>query len=133
MLSVALILHGREPVLAGRELTAGLVGAPQAALGQDVRLDAQVQTNGIGLSDSYLRLLNDLDIHVGVSLDGGLEAQDRHRRFATGRGSYPAVAAGLDQLTKAPFKHLFSGLLSTIDPRNDPVAAYSRLPITGPR
>ena len=27
MLSVALILHGGEPLLAGRELTAGLVGA----------------------------------------------------------------------------------------------------------
>lgn len=87
MLSVALILHGGEPLLAGRELTAGLVGATQAALGQDVRLDARVQTNGIGLSDSYRRLLNDLDIHVGVSLDGGQKAQDRHRRFATGRGS----------------------------------------------
>jgi uncharacterized protein len=62
-----------------------------------------------------------------VSLDGGLEAHDRHRRFTGGRGSYAAVAAGLDRLTEAPFRHLFGGLLCTIDLRNDPVATYKAL------
>lgn len=125
--SVALILHGGEPLLAGRELITELVSATQAAVGPDVQLDVRVQTNGVGLNDSYLRLFNDLDIHVGVSLDGGPEAHDRHRRFASGRGSYAAVAAGLDRLTKAPFRHLFSGLLCTVDLRNDPVATYKTL------
>jgi len=125
--SVALILHGGEPLLAGRELIAELVCATQGAIGPDVQLDARVQTNGVGLNLPYLRLFNDLDIHVGVSLDGGQEAQDRHRRFAGGRGSYAAVAAGLDRLTQAPFKHLFSGLLCTIDLLNDPVATYKAM------
>jgi uncharacterized protein len=125
--SVALILHGGEPLLAGRELITELVCATHAAVGPDVRVDARVQTNGVGLNDAYLRLFNDLDIHVGVSLDGGPEAHDRHRRFAGGRGSYAAVAAGLDRLTEAPFRHLFGGLLCTIDLRNDPVATYKAL------
>ncbi len=125
--SVALILHGGEPLLAGRELITELVCATHAAVGQDVRVDISVQTNGVGLNDSYLRLFNDLDIHVGVSLDGGQEAHDRHRRFVGGRGSYAAVAGGLDRLTEAPFRHLFSGLLCTIDLRNDPVATYKAL------
>lgn len=125
--NVALILHGGEPLLAGRELIAQLVCATEAAIGPHARLDARVQTNGVGLNDSYLRLFNDLDIHVGVSLDGGQEAQDRHRRFAGGRGSHAAVAAGLERLTAAPFKHLFSGLLCTIDLRNEPVATYKAL------
>jgi uncharacterized protein len=125
--SVALILHGGEPLLAGRELITELACATHAAVGPGVQLDLRVQTNGVGLDDSYLRLFNDLDIHVGVSLDGGLESHDRHRRFAGGRGSYAAVAAGLDRLTRAPFRHLFSGLLCTIDLRNDPVATYKAL------
>lgn len=120
-------MHGEEPLLAGRDLVAELVCTTQVAIGADIRLDAWVQTNGVGLSHSYLRLFNDLDIHVGVSLDGGPEEQDRHRRFANGRGSYAAVAAGLDRLTQAPFKHRFSGLLCTIDLRNDPVATYEAL------
>lgn len=122
--SAALILHGGGPPLAGRELTAELVCATQAAVGPGVQLDVRGQTNGIGPDDSYSRLFNDLGIHVGVSLDGGAESHDRHRRFAGGRGSYAAVAAGLDRLTRAPFRHLFSGPLCTIDLRNDPVATY---------
>lgn len=125
--SVALILHGGEPLLAGRELIIELVCATRAAVGPGVQVDARVQTNGVGLNDSYLRLFNKLNIHVGVSLDGGLEAHDRHRRFAGGRGSYTAVAAGLDRLTETSFRHLFSGLLCTIDLRNDPVATYKAL------
>ena len=125
--SVALILHGGEPLLAGRELITEFVCATHAAVGSGVRLDVRVQTNGIGLNDSYLRLFNDLDVHVGVSLDGGAEAHDRHRRFASGRGSYAAVAAGLDRLTQAPYRHLFSGLLCTIDLRSDPIATYKDL------
>jgi uncharacterized protein len=125
--SVALILHGGEPLLAGRELIIELVCATRAAVGPGVQVDARVQTNGVGLNDSYLRLFNKLNIHVGVSLDGGLEAHDRHRRFAGGRGSYTAVAAGLDRLTETSFRLLFSGLLCTIDLRNDPVATYKAL------
>ena len=125
--SVALILHGGEPLLAGRELIAELVCATHAAAGPGVHVDVRVQTNGVGLNDLYLRLFDDLDVHVGVSLDGGAESHDRHRRFASGRGSYAAVAAGLDRLTRAPFRHLFSGLLCTIDLRNDPIATYKAL------
>ena len=125
--SVAIILHGGEPLLARRELIAELVCGTYSAVGPGVRVDARVQTNGIGLSDSYLRLFDDLDVRVGVSIDGGPKAHDRHRRFASGRGSYAAVTAGLDRLTKAPFRHLFSGLLCTIDLRNDPVGTYKAL------
>ena len=125
--SVTLILHGGEPLLAGRELIADLVRATSAAVGPGVRLDGLVQTNGIGLDDSYLELFRDLDVRVGVSLDGGAEAHDRHRRFRSGRGSYVSVAAGLDRLTRPPFRHLFGGLLCTIDLRNDPIATYKSL------
>jgi uncharacterized protein len=125
--SVALILHGGEPLLAGRELITELVCATYAAVGPGTQVDVRVQTNGIGLNDSYLRLFDDLDVRVGVSLDGGAESHDRHRRFASGRGSYAAVTAGLDRLTRPAFRHLFSGLLCTIDLRNDPVATYKAL------
>jgi uncharacterized protein len=124
---VALILHGGEPLLAGRELITELVCATLAAVGPGTRMDFRVQTNGVGLDDSYLRLLRDLGIRVGVSLDGTAESHDRHRRFASGRGSHAAVAAGLDRLTRPAFRHLFSGLLCTIDLRNDPVATYKAL------
>jgi uncharacterized protein len=125
--SIVVILHGGEPLLAGRELISRIVGAARKEAGPDVRVDVRIQTNGVGLDESYLRIFRELEVSVGVSLDGDAQGHDRHRRFASGRGSYAAVSAGLHRLTQAPFRHLFSGLLCTIDLRNDPIATYEAL------
>jgi uncharacterized protein len=125
--SIALILHGGEPLLAGQDLISYLVKETRDTAGSDVTVDASVQTNAVGLNDSYLKLFDELGVRVGVSLDGAAEAHDRHRRFASGRGSYAAVSAGLHCLMQMRFRHLFSGLLCTIDLRNDPIATYEAL------
>ena len=125
--NLALILHGGEPLLAGRDLISYLVTTVRAAVGPGVSVHASVQTNAVGLDDSYLQLFDELGIRVGVSLDGAAEAHDRHRRFASGRGSHAAVTSGLRRLTGARYRHLFSGLLCTIDIRNDPISTYEAL------
>lgn len=125
--SIELILHGGEPLLAGREVISCLVRATREAAGPGVQVNARVQTNAVGLDDSYLRAFRELDIRVGISLDGSAEAHDRHRRFPSGRGSYAAVSAGLHRLMQPSFRDLFSGLLCTIDLRNDPIATYHAL------
>ena len=132
MQNIVLVLHGGEPLLAGPELISYLVSETRAAAGPAVRVDVRVQTNAVGLDDAYLELFRELDVHVGVSLDGDAEAHDRHRRFASGRGSYAAVSAGLRRMREPRFRHLFNGLLCTIDLRNDPVAAYEALAAFGP-
>jgi uncharacterized protein len=129
---VTLILHGGEPLLAGRELIRRLVTAVREAAGERVTVEAKVQTNGVGLDDNFLRTFDELGVGVGVSLDGGASDHDRHRRFASGRGSHAAVTAGLHRLTTDRYRHLFSGLLCTIDLRNDPIATYEALADFGP-
>jgi uncharacterized protein len=125
--SATLIMHGGEPLLAGRDLISYLVTKTRCAAGPGVTVNACVQTNAIGLDNAYLEMFDELGIQVGVSLDGDAQAHDRHRRFASGRGSYEAVAAGLQRLIQPRFRHLFSGLLCTIDLRNDPIATYEAL------
>jgi uncharacterized protein len=127
---IGIILHGGEPLLAGRELIRNLVTQTRSAAGSGIVVDASVQTNGVGLDDAYLQLFDELGVRVGVSLDGPAAAHDRHRRFASGRGSYDAVSAGLRRLQQFP--HLFSGLLCTIDLRNDPIRTYEALADFGP-
>jgi uncharacterized protein len=122
---VTLILHGGEPLLAGGELLTRLVTSTQRAAGRGTTVRTVVQTNGVGLSDAYLDLFDRLGVRVGVSVDGDASAHDRHRRFASGRGSYQAVAAALDRLQRFP--HLYGGLLCTVDLRNDPVRTYRAL------
>jgi uncharacterized protein len=129
---VTLVLHGGEPLLAGRELITHLVTSLRREAGPRVTVDVAVQTNGVGLNDSYLRLFGDLGVHIGVSVDGAPEDHDRHRRFPSGRGSYTAVAAGLSRLNSSPYRDLFSGLLATIDLRNDPITTYKALADFGP-
>ena len=125
--NVTLVLHGGEPLLAGRELISHLVTSVGASVGPDVQVNATVQTNAVGLDDSYLRLFDQLEVGVGVSLDGAGEDHNRHRRFPSGRGSHTAVAAGLARLTQPCYRHLFSGLLCTIDLRSDPIGSYEAL------
>jgi uncharacterized protein len=127
MPSIVLILHGGEPLLAGHELIWRLVTATRKAAGPDVKVDVRVQTNAVGLDDAYLELFCQLGVRVGVSLDGAAEAHNRHRRFASGRGSHAAVSAALRRLRQECFRHLFAGLLCTIDLRNEPVATYEAL------
>ncbi len=125
--SVTLILHGGEPLLAGPDLLSYAVTTLLASLGRATKGQVCIQTNGVLLDAAFLKLFDELEVSVGVSLDGDADAHDRHRRRANGQGSYAAVAASLEQLTSAPFKHLFSGLLCTIDPRNPPIGTYEAL------
>jgi uncharacterized protein len=125
--NIALILHGGEPLLAGPRLISDLVAGVRDAAGADVTVNVGVQTNAVGMTDSYLRLFEELGVRVGVSLDGVAQDHDRHRRFPSGRGSHTAVIAGLRRLTAPRYRNLFSGLLCTIDLRHDPIATYAEL------
>jgi uncharacterized protein len=124
---ITVILHGGEPLLAGQELIRHLVTSVRKAVGDEVMVNARIQTNAVGLDGPYLRLFDELGIRVGVSLDGAADDHDRHRRFASGRGSHAAVVAGLRKLTEERYRPLFGGLLCTIDLRNDPISTYEAL------
>jgi uncharacterized protein len=124
---ITLILHGGEPLLAGPDLISKLVTETRKYTAPDVRVLAKVQTNGVGLNDRYLRLFSELDVKIGISLDGTAGGHDRHRRFASGRGSHAAVTAALDRLRDPRFRDLFGGLLCTVEIRNDPIETYEAL------
>jgi uncharacterized protein len=129
--AVELVLHGGEPLLVGPELIAHTVSSVRRAAGPSINVRASVQTNGVRLGP-YLDLFDELDVQVGVSLDGDAAAHDRHRRHSNGNGSHAAVAAALGRLGSARFRHLFSGLLCTIDVRNPPLVTYEALLEHGP-
>ena len=78
-LSVDVILHGGEPLLAGARWLTELTGLLRAQVSAQVNLT--VQTNGTLLRRPMLETLRDLGIRVGVSLDGDAEATGRHRLY----------------------------------------------------
>lgn len=130
--SVRVILHGGEPLLAGPDLLGYAVGAVRDAAGPDVRVDATVQSNGTHLDAPFLELFREIGVRVGVSVDGGTAGQDRHRKYASGRGSHAVVDPAIRLLAAERYRDVFAGLLCTIDVRNDPVATYEALLGYGP-
>lgn len=123
--SIEVVLHGGEPLLAGHDLITDIVTTIRDGVGPSADVRMSLQTNGIRLP-SYLELLDELDIRVGVSVDGDAAANDRHRRYAHGGSSYEAVTAGL-RLLSSNFRHLFGGVLCTVDVANPPLAVYEAL------
>ncbi len=125
--TVHVVLHGGEPLLAGR---AGLRRAAenlQTALSGVCALDLRIHTNGVTLDEKFCDLFAEFDIKVSVSLDGGRAANDLHRRYRDGRSSHDQVLRAIGLLSRPRYRHLFAGLLCTIDLRNDPVAVYDSL------
>jgi uncharacterized protein len=123
--SIEIVLHGGEPLLTGPSYLAELTGLLQNTISANLKL--AVQTNGTLLDRPMLETVRDLGIRVGVSLDGGLEATGRHRRYANGTNSFTDVADGLRLITSPEFRDIYGGILCAVDTRNDPVATYEEL------
>jgi uncharacterized protein len=125
--TVRVVLHGGEPLLAGRDLLDYAITSVRQAVGADARVEIGVQTNGTRLDEPFLRLFDKHGVRVAVSLDGDQRAHDRHRLLAGGTGSHRAVSTALSLLSSAEFAHLFGGILCVIDLENDPVTTYEAL------
>ncbi|MFI9817871.1 FxsB family cyclophane-forming radical SAM/SPASM peptide maturase [Saccharothrix variisporea] len=121
---VEVVLHGGEPLLAGRAAVASLVDRFRAVVPVPVRFS--VQTNGTLLDRDFLRLFADLGVGVGVSVDGGREAHDRHRKRAGGTGSWAATRDAL-RLLADEFRAVYRGVLCVVDVNNDPHDVYGSL------
>lgn len=94
-----IVWHGGEPTMAPLEwyrsayhiLNASKRGAP---------LSFSVQTNGIGLNDTWANFLRDTGTSVGLSLDGPRDLHDRHRQTRNGRPTWDLTMGGLDVLRR---------------------------------
>ncbi len=124
---IHVILHGGEPLLAGREFISYLTTTLRETVPTDTAVEFGMQTNAVLLDEDFLRLLLEHRIGVGVSLDGTRNTHDRYRRYSNGRGSYGDVSRALRLLGADPYHRLFTGLLCTVNLDMDPLAAYEEL------
>ena len=97
-----IVFHGGEPLLAGVETIVGFANELRAAVGNNIFLDLAMQTNGLLLSQDALEALDAANISVSLSLDGGREANDRHRVSRKGRSSYNRVMEAYQRLQQHP-------------------------------
>lgn len=126
--AVGVVIHGGEPLLLGVARMSQVLQEFRRALGDaGVELDLRIHTNGVLLGPAFLDIFSAFDVKVGVSLDGDRGANDRHRLYRNGRSSYDQVVNALELLRSDRYRHLYAGLLCTIDIRNDPAAVFRGL------
>ncbi|MBF5001544.1 FxsB family radical SAM/SPASM domain protein [Nocardia sp. BSTN01] len=125
--AVDLVLHGGEPLLVGHRDLEYFARRARELIEPIAEVRVGMQTNGVLLDEEFLRICDRWRIRIGVSIDGDEKANDRHRRDRRGSESYSRVADGLAKLTTSNWRHLFSGLLCTIDIDNDPAQTYEAL------
>jgi uncharacterized protein len=121
---VSVVLHGGEPLLLGHERLRGLLHTLRSVIDPVTRLGLTIHTNGVLLDEELCDLFTEYGVRVGVSLDGDRTANDRHRRFADGRSSHNQVLRALALLKRPDYRHLYAGILCTVDVANDPIAVY---------
>jgi uncharacterized protein len=132
--TVHVVLHGGEPLLAGRARLRTAAEELTRALDGVCDLDLRIHTNGVTLDERFCELFAEFGIKVGISLDGDKAANDLHRRYRDGRSSHDKVVRAVSLLNRPRYRHLFAGLLCTVDVRNEPVAVYEALAeLTPPR
>lgn len=124
---VRIILHGGEPLLAGRQFLEHLTSTVSSALPPSCRATFGMQTNGVLVTEKVIELCARLQLSLGVSLDGDQDANDRHRLYRNGTSSYAKVVEAIELLRASKHPGLFTGILCTIDLENDPVATYEHL------
>jgi uncharacterized protein len=124
---INVVVHGGEPLLLGYDGMRQVLASLQTQIAGRARLNLRVLTNGVRLNERWCTLFDEYRVKVGISLDGGQAANDRHRRFRNGESSYPQTSRALALLRRPEHRHLYAGILCTVDLRNDPIAVYEAL------
>jgi uncharacterized protein len=124
---VTVVLHGGEPLLLGHAGLRPILHALWSAITPVAGLSLVIHTNGIRLDKPICDLFAAYGTSIGISLDGDRTANDRHRRYADGRGSHDLVLRALSLIRGDEYRLLYGGILCTIDLANDPIAVYEAL------
>ncbi|MGA4726169.1 FxsB family cyclophane-forming radical SAM/SPASM peptide maturase [Micromonospora taraxaci] len=122
--AVRIVLHGGEPLLVGAPNLVRMASQLREAIAPS-QAQITVQTNGTLLTRHALTVLADAQVRIGVSLDGDRTANDRHRRYASGRSSYDEVDRALRLLAERP--DAYAGVLCVVDLVADPRQTYEAL------
>lgn len=116
----SLALHGGEPTLWPLAEFKTLFQRVQELRDSGLDVPVTMQTNGLRLRADLLKLLDEYDIRVGVSVDGPPRYNDKTRVTHGGRGSYARVERTVENILEMGYGHILSGFLCVADPSIPP-------------
>lgn len=115
---VTIGLHGGEPLMIKPDIFSNFCAKFVDSISPYATLKFNLQTNAMLVNDIWCQIFDTYDIHVGVSLDGPKEYNDKYRIDKRGQGTYERVIAGIEALkqTKRVQKAGGVSLLTVINP-----------------
>ena len=114
---------GGEPTLLGLAFFERVVALEKKYARAGVRVENDLQTNGILLDDEWCRFLKENDFLVGLSVDGPRHFHDKYRVDRAGNGSFERVVEAARLLRQHGVR--FNTLTSVNrDNARDPLAVY---------
>jgi len=116
--------HGGEPLLASMDYYRQFVSKAKLALGDQVKSYFAIQTNGTLLNTEWCDLFDELNIQVGISLDGEKNINDQYRVDHQGKGSYDRTIKGLENALNTDWNKKTLGILSVLNIHADPIESY---------
>jgi uncharacterized protein len=117
---LTVIWHAGEPLAAGLDFYQQAFAAIASLCPSHIRIVHSFQTNGMLLTDAWCDLIEQWEVHVGVSVDGPKALHDTHRVTRKGLGTFDRTMDGIRLLQSRgiPF-HALSVLsaISLTDPQ----------------
>jgi uncharacterized protein len=124
--NIDIVMHGGEPLLIGLKHMKRFCEVIRENT-HHTNTHFHVQTNGTLFDQETLNFCLEWNVSVGLSFDGPRQANDLHRINHDGHSSFDAVEQTLKLLCSEDGRKIWSGFLTVIDIRNDPVEVYSYL------
>jgi uncharacterized protein len=116
------VLHGGEPLLVGIPFLKKFMSFSENIFGgTEIKPIFFLQTNGLLLNDEWCKIIEQYNLHLGISLDGLKEDNDKYRIDHKGKGSYNRIIKGINI---AKNNNLNLGLLSVINIESNPKEIY---------
>jgi uncharacterized protein len=119
--------HGGEPLLRGIDFFRRAVERARAVLEPEIQIAFGTQTNATLMTADFARTLAELNVGVGISLDGPRHVHNRYRVYSNGNPSFDDAMSGISHLLAGDGRKAFGGILSVIDVTQDPAEVFDFL------
>jgi uncharacterized protein len=123
--AVHVIFHGGEPLLVGKNRFRRLVNILKSEI-NDTIVVFSVQSNGTLVNTEWAKTFVELEIPVGISIDGPKYFNDIHRLYKSGKGSFDKTLKGIRTLQHVDDKsRVFGAVMAVVNTDIPPAEMYS--------
>lgn len=128
--TVAIIVHGGEPLLMKKRRFANMCETFRVRLASKTRLMFSMQTNGVLIDSDWIEIFERYRFSVGISIDGPPEVNDLYRVDNYGRPTHERIVRGLRLVQEAASRRRIlaqPGIIHVINPDFDPERVFNHL------